>query len=66
MAQKETTMASDYEPPSMSLAPPIDLYEIDRQARAYGWEIGHGKELNKEIHTSPDNPFMDPNWRDRI
>lgn len=61
----DTEMARDYDPPSMSLNPP-ELIELDRQARAYGWEIGHGQPLGKEINTSEDNPFMDPNWRDHI
>jgi hypothetical protein len=59
-------MARDYDPPSMSLAPPIDLNEIDRNARAYGWEIGHGQVLAEVIEFSAENPFINPNWRELI
>ena len=61
----DSEMARGYEPPSMSLSPP-ELSEVDRAARAYGWEIGRGQSLAEQVETSPDNPFMDPNWRDRI
>lgn len=47
---------------------PLDTSEneIDRCARAYGFEIGRGKPLEREIHeVSPDNPFMHPFWRSR-
>lgn len=40
--------------------------EADRNARAFGWEIGHGQELGKVIESSPDNPFLDPNWRRKV
>lgn len=59
-------MRPDYDPPSMSLTPPIDLSEVDRNARAYGWEIGRGQALAETIEFSDDNPFVDPNWRNRI
>ena len=36
---------------------------MDRNARAYGWEIGHGQPLTQVIDFSPENPFIDPNWR---
>lgn len=37
--------------------------EIDRSARAYGWEIGNGQSIVAKLNTSKSNPFMDPNWR---
>lgn len=39
---------------------------IDRNARAYGWEIGRGAPLVDKIEYSPDNPFLNPNWRENI
>lgn len=42
------------------------LEGIDRNARAYGWEVGRGQEIGSEVQTSDDNPFLDPDWRDRI
>lgn len=43
------------------------LEEIDRNARAYGWEVGKGRPVTGEIlMTSSDNPFLDPNWRENI
>ena len=45
----------------------IDLEEVDRNARAYGWEVGRGHKLTADIkQTSPDNPFRHSNWRDFI
>lgn len=41
--------------------------EIDRNARAYGWEVANGHPLTDKIEeTSPENPFMSPDWRDGI
>lgn len=41
--------------------------EEDRNARAYGFEVGRGAKLATRIESlSEDNPFMDPNWRDMI
>ena len=45
------------------LAPLMD--EADRNARAYGWEIGHGKPMAPVIDYSPDNPFLKSDWRNR-
>jgi hypothetical protein len=43
------------------------LEELDRNARAYGWEVGRGHPLTEKLTvTSPDNPFMDRNWRDKV
>lgn len=37
---------------------------IDRNARAYGYEVGKGANLAQVIHTlSDDNPFLDKDWR---
>jgi hypothetical protein len=41
--------------------------ETYRNARAYAWEIGHGHPLTERIEKmSSENPFSDPNWRDKI
>jgi hypothetical protein len=40
--------------------------QSDRQARAYGWEVGRGHALKLMIAASPDNPFLDPNWTDNL
>lgn len=43
------------------------IEEVDRSARAYGWEIGKGHPLSERIEQlSPENPFLDKNWRERI
>lgn len=45
---------------------PTNPEEVDRNARAYGWEVGkHGK-LVEITSLSPENPFADPNWRDKV
>lgn len=31
--------------------------EVDRNARAYGWEVGKGSPQENMIHLSVDNPF---------
>lgn len=46
------------------LQPVLD--EMDRNARAYGWEIGQGKPLTQVLDFSPDNPFLYLNWRDNV
>jgi hypothetical protein len=40
--------------------------EVDRNARAYGWEAGRCGELRVSYESSSDNPFLDPDWRDAI
>lgn len=41
--------------------------EIDRNARAYGWEIGKGHPLVEQIEKmQPDNPFLNKNWRENL
>lgn len=42
------------------------LLEMDRNARAYGFEVGRGAPLVDEIGPSPDNPFMDLEWREEV
>lgn len=38
--------------------------EIDRNARAFGWEIGHGAILvGGTVCTSDNNPFMSKDWK---
>lgn len=43
-----------------------ELVEIDRNARAYGFEVGRGALLAEVIEYAEDNPFVDPNWHDQI
>lgn len=41
--------------------------EADRNARAYGYEIGKGRPLVAILgEISEDNPFINPDWRDTI
>lgn len=41
--------------------------ELDRNARAYGFEIGRGHPLTSHLESvSNDNPFMKRDWKDRI
>lgn len=42
------------------------IEEIDRIARAYGWEIGRGHPMTSKIVMSEDNPFLNPNWRENV
>ena len=42
-------------------------FEIDRNARAFGWEVGRGQPIATILRKiSDNNPFMDPDWRDNI
>lgn len=44
-----------------------NLEEMDRCARAYGWEVGNGHPLAVIIEDiSEDNPFIHENWRDDV
>jgi hypothetical protein len=44
-----------------------DLEEIDRNARAYGFEVGRGQALTAQIAgLSDDNPFVKKGWRDGV
>jgi hypothetical protein len=45
---------------------PSLIEEVDRAARAYGFEIGRGQALKETVETSLDNPFMNNAWRDAI
>jgi hypothetical protein len=41
--------------------------EIDRNARAYGWEVGRGHPLAERIEsTDPSNPFLAPDWHKNV
>jgi hypothetical protein len=43
------------------------LNEIDRNARAYGFEIGRGHPFVETLNElSDDNPFLDVNWRSTV
>ena len=43
------------------------VQEVDRNARAYGFEIGRGKPLTKTVDgLSDDNPFLTSTWRNRV
>ena len=43
------------------------LQESDRNARAYGFEVGRGKPLTEQLtDISTDNPFMDPQWASKM
>lgn len=59
--------ATEADPPLNSGIPDdTSENEIDRNARAYGFEIGRGKPLERELsEISPDNPFIHPFWRSR-
>lgn len=53
--------------PDLGHIPPFkQMSEIDRNARAYGFEVGRGKPLTKTMTFSDDNPFIDRNWRDKV
>lgn len=43
-----------------------ELAELDRCARAYGYEIGRGQPIAPSVESTEGNPFMDPNWRDKV
>lgn len=43
-----------------------ELVEIDRNARAYGFEVGRGAPLAEVIEYAGGNPFIDPSWHDQI
>jgi hypothetical protein len=40
--------------------------EHDRNARAYGYEVGKGAKLGRVVLATDDNPFMDPDWADKV
>lgn len=43
-----------------------ELREIDRNARAYGWEVGHGQPLGRVLLSVDSNPFLMPGWRQGV
>lgn len=45
---------------------PENMAEIDRNARAYGWEIGHGEDLAEVVDATDGNPFLNREWRNEI
>lgn len=56
------------QPAAFSIAwTPDDIDEIDRCARAYGYEVGR-RDISppSQLETLPDNPFLDPKWREHI
>jgi hypothetical protein len=42
-----------------------ELEELDRNARAYGFEIGRGKDIKEVVSASDDNPFLYNDWAER-
>jgi hypothetical protein len=40
--------------------------ETQRNARAYGYEVGFTGQLIPTFNSSPNNPFLDPNWADSV
>lgn len=64
----ERLVAEQLEAARAGVAPANDwrlAMEIDRNARAYGWSVGRGHPLTPQIEdVDPENPFLDPNWRD--
>jgi hypothetical protein len=43
-----------------------DSEELDRQARAFGFEVARGKSIIGEMELSEDNPFRHQNWRTKL
>lgn len=39
-----------------------EVAEIDRNARAFGWEVGRGAPLTRIVASSPENPFLNKDW----
>lgn len=40
--------------------------ETDRNARAYGWEVGRGRVMQEMIEYDPENPFLFSDWREQF
>ena len=40
-----------------------ELESIERNARAYGFEIGRGRSHAEAMEPSEDNPFLVKDWR---
>lgn len=43
-----------------------DIYEQDRNARAYGWAVGRGEAIEDVVQTTSDNPFLEKDWANSI
>lgn len=55
----------DQEPEKFYTQDQVD--EIDRNARAFGWEIGRGAIMvGNMVGTSDSNPFMSPHWKSEM
>jgi hypothetical protein len=52
------------EPPVFEVGRDVSR-EIDRNARAYGFEIGRGQAIAENLVSSPDNSFLDLDWADK-
>lgn len=49
------------------LAMAVRENDITTQAAAYGFEIGYwDKPLRTTVTATPHNPFLDPDWRDKV
>lgn len=44
----------------------MDLLAVATQAAGYGFEIGRGQPMYETLNASIDNPFTNPNWRDKV
>lgn len=42
------------------------LKEYCRNARAYGWEVGHGSPMLSILKATRKNPFLKPNWESKV
>jgi hypothetical protein len=38
------------------------ITSVVRNAKAYGWEVGHQGIVKRAFMASPDNPFVHENW----
>lgn len=56
-----------YDEPTCSVADKMLelMEEVDRNGRAYGYEVGKHGTIDHEIISGPDNPFIDSDWRER-
>lgn len=57
---------SEFNPWSHSTLSAKEICAIDRNARAYGFEIGRGKAIGRVIWYSEDNPFIHKDWQERM
>lgn len=42
------------------------MEEVDRNARAFGWEVGRGHLMSSHLNMLPANPFSEKNWREHL